>query len=340
MSNLISIVMAVHNGMPYLPDSINSILKQSWQDFEFIIVDDASNDGSLERIREINDERITLIVNPQRAGLAASLIIGLEASKGEFIARMDADDVSLPARFERQLDLIKAHPEIDICGTWARTIGSKPRQLWQYPASDANIKAEMLFASVLVHSSVMLRRKSIEAHNIRYNEKLEAAQDYELWVRLSNEVTFANLPEVLVEYRLHENQVGEQRSSAQRQVADSVRESQLNNLGIAASKQEIALHHQLSRWDFGNSSKDLREIESWLEKLLKANTDGKLFDQRALESAVEQRWWAACRAHVSNGKVTWEMYRASSLSSLADRSALQKATLYAKTVTRELGLRH
>ena len=129
---------------------------------------------------------------------------------------MDADDVSWPQRIERQLAFMSENADIDICGCWAQTIGEEPNQLWEYPTSDAQIEAEMIFASVLVHSSVMMRKASIMKYKIRYDENLTAAQDYELWVRLLHRTQAANLTEILCYRRMGDNNISVRRERAQR----------------------------------------------------------------------------------------------------------------------------
>lgn len=337
MNKQVSVVMAVHNGLPYLSDAVESILAQSWEDLEFIIIDDASTDESIKVLSQFADERIRIIQNAKRGGLAKSLNSGIDTSKGDYIARMDADDVSLPKRLERQITFMQTRPELDICGTWARTIGHKPEQLWQYPDADAYIKAEMLFASVLVHSSVMLRRDSVLAHDIRYNEKLEAAQDYELWTRMMDKLVFANVPELLLEYRLHSDQVGVRQGDKQQEVADDVRIKLLEKIGVDASQIEIDLHQAIARWDFGGSYANLDAIESWLIKLKEANELSSLFLEDALGQALEQRWWAACRTQIHLGTEAWRTYQSSPIAVLGNRTLRDKATFFAKSVSRSLG---
>ena len=297
----VSVVMAVHNGLPYLKEAVESVLGQTWRDFEFIVVDDASTDGSLELLESYEDARIRLMRNGQQAGLAASLNKGMDAAQGEFIARMDADDISLPGRLAQQVAFMRAQPEVAICGAWAQTIGGGRAQVWRYPSEDADIKAELLFASVLVHSSVMMRRSALDAHTLRYDEGLAQAQDYDLWVRAAEVLRLANLPKVLLRYRLHADQVGEQAGSGQQAVADEVRDKQLAHLGVEAIATDRNWHHRIARWDFGDTLEDLAQVERWLQTLLEANQQSQRYARASLERVIEARWWAACRAHVRHG---------------------------------------
>lgn len=335
----VSVLLAVYNGMPYLPEAIESLWAQTFSDFELILIDDASTDGSADYLQSLSDPRIRLLRNQQQQGLAASLNARLAQARGEYMARMDADDISLPRRLERQVAYLEAHPEISICGSWARTFGEGKEQLWRYPEQDAEIKAEMLFASVLVHSSVMLRASHVKELNVRYDESLEAAQDYALWANLQDRVKFANVPEVLLRYRLHLEQVGSKKGDLQQQVANQVREEQLALLGASASEQEKALHHRLARWDFAGGLEALPSIERWLQRLLEASMSSPFFDSEALGQTLERRWWAACRAQARQGLQAWAIYRDSKIADLGRRSAFDRGLFAAKSLAYSMGLR-
>lgn len=138
----ISVIMSVYNGMPYLKEAVQSILKQTFKDFEFIVVNDASTDDSWQYLKGLNDKRIKLIINEKNLGLATSLNDGIKIAKGNFIARMDADDVSKPDRLEVQYKFLTKNPEIDLCGSWADIIDEKGKIVAEkkYPVKNLDIK--------------------------------------------------------------------------------------------------------------------------------------------------------------------------------------------------------
>jgi hypothetical protein len=331
--------MAVHEGQPYLPEAVESILGQTFNDFEFLIIDDASTDGSSEYLASLSDSRIRLLANKTNLGLTRSLNRGLDEARGEYVARMDHDDISLPDRLAAQVAYLDAHPEVDVLGTWARTLGLNPEQTWRYPLADADIRAEMLFASVLVHSSVMLRRASLEAHELRYDPAIARAQDYELWTRAAPHLHFANLDEVLLRYRVHPGQVGAQQHAEQQAVADTVRAGQLKALGLQPSAEELALHNAIARWEFSPGAADVDRVEGWLLRLAEANRQSGRFAPDSLVRALERRWWPACRRARALGLDAWRRYRASPLSGGAERSLRQKSAFFADSVLREWGFR-
>lgn len=323
--------MAVHNGLPYLHEAVGSILSQTYGGFEFVVVDDASTDGSGEMVHSLDDGRLRVITNKKQLGLSRSLNKGLAAANGKYVARMDHDDISLPQRLAFQLRYMERHSEIDVLGTWARTIGLRPEQTWRYPTGDAEIKAEMLFNSTLVHSSVMLRRRSFAKLGLRYDPKIDRAQDYEFWTRAIEQLRFANLGKVLQRYRIHRAQVGKLEGRQQRTVAAQVRLRQLETLGLHPSTAQFQLHNRISQWEFPNSRAGLWEVESWLLTLRAANQESKSYSLIIFDRVLERRWWVACRRMASTlGGHAWDFYTASVLSKAGSRSYADKAVFWAK----------
>lgn len=201
----VSVIMSVYNCEEFLGEAVSSILGQTFRDFEFIIVDDGSTDRSLEVLRSFDDDRIRIIENESNIGLTRSLNIGLSGARGEYIARMDADDISLSERLSRQVSFLDAHPEVGLAGCTTRSIdrdGKIVRQLG-HPESDYDIKRFLYINNRFVHSSVMIRRSVLDKYG-GYNERLKMAQDYELFLRLSPHTKFANLSEPLHLWRLND----------------------------------------------------------------------------------------------------------------------------------------
>jgi len=329
--------MAVHNGLPFLPEALESILRQSFRDFELIVIDDASSDGSSQMLRDVKDQRLRMITNRKQLGLSRSLNKGLAAAKGKYVARMDHDDVSLPGRLVAQFNYLEGHPKVNVLGTWARTLGLNREQTWDYPTSDSEIRAEMLFSPVLVHSSVMLRRSSFAKYKLRYDPKVTRAQDYELWARGAQYLRFANLDRVLLQYRIHPQQIGYRHGSQQQAMAVKVRGRQLKALGLQPSQVELRLHNSISQWRFPASRAGLQDVERWLLAIRVANQDTRLYEVGGLDAVLERRWWAACRSAVSLGRSAWNLYKSSTLAQRNKRSATDQAVFWFKALLREAG---
>lgn len=205
----VSIVMAVRNGLPYLAQSVDSILDQTLRDFEFIIINDASTDATQQVIESYADPRIRLVNLAQNIGQTASLNQGLRLATAPYIARQDADDVSKPERLATQLDFLRNHPDHLLVGTAADLIDSRSRvtSVSAMPATDAEIRASFAdHNNAFYHGSVMFRQTVLDSVGL-YREGFRTSQDYDYWLRISEHGKVANLPAPLYQYRLHEGQM-------------------------------------------------------------------------------------------------------------------------------------
>ena len=221
MSPDVSVVMSVYNGGPFLGQAIESILGQSHSDFEFIVIDDGSSDDSADTIASYRDARLRVVRHTENAGLATRLNEGFALASGRYIARMDADDVSLPDRLARQIKFMKAHAYVGACGTWVDVAGDGVSQRWEYPASHKAIHARLLFDCAMAHPTVMFDRIRLQKARLSYDSSYPCAQDYDLWCRAVEDLSLANLPEVLLVRRLHAGQVGRRDANGQQRVGRS-----------------------------------------------------------------------------------------------------------------------
>ena len=199
--------MPVYNGEKYLTGAIESILRQSFSDFEFIIVNDGSTDTTDAIVGSFNDSRIVYIKNNENHGLVSSLNTGIKATRGQYIARMDADDISLSGRLQRQLDFLRAHPDVDIVGSAMKRIDAydRPSALLHRPTKHLDIKWASLFSTPMFHPTVMAKA-SVFKDNL-FDAELHNSEDYELWSRLlfTTPTKFANISEPLLNYRVYSN---------------------------------------------------------------------------------------------------------------------------------------
>lgn len=218
----ISVVLPVYNGNKYLAEAIDSILAQTYSDFELIMIDDGSTDGS-EKILgkyEKADARVRVILRENR-GLASTLNDSIDLACGEWIARMDQDDIALPYRFERQLEWLEK-TGADIAGSWVRRFGTFDKRIVKLHQSDEAIKMEMMFCSPFAHPSVMMRTSLIKC--LRYDSVWDKAEDYDLWERAAEAGwKMTNVPEVLLLYRVHLDQISTQTSNRQQQLSQDIR---------------------------------------------------------------------------------------------------------------------
>ena len=224
----ISVIMSVYNGARFLREAVDSILQQSFTDFEFIIVDDASTDETQAILAGYGDKRIRLLRNTQNVGLTISLNRALVVARGRYIARMDADDISLPKRFEQQVEHLDAHQDVLALGTSADIVDARGvfYRRMPVPVCHEDVVIWLLINCSIVHGSVMFRNRA----DIRYNESFKAAQDYDLWVRLLETGRMANLPEVLYLWRDHAQSVTSARYEMQSALAREIARRHLSNV--------------------------------------------------------------------------------------------------------------
>ena len=236
----VTVLMAVYNGMTYLRQAVESILTQTFRDFEFLVINDGSTDDSRAIIASYDDSRIRILDNPENIGLTRSLNRGLAAARGELIARQDADDVSHPCRLEKQVLFLDSRPSVVLVGSQARFINEwgQPSisRLWWKANTPAGIRFQLLFDSPFFHTSTIFRRKVIWGVLRGYDETFKTSQDFELWSRVLKIYEAANLSEILVDQRSHPNSVSSNYSSVNAHRVERVFEENLNTvLGVGHS---------------------------------------------------------------------------------------------------------
>lgn len=202
----VTVLMPVYNADRYLVPAIESILRQTFKEFELLIINDASTDGSGKIIASFSDKRLRVVDNENNLGVTKTLNRGLHLAEGELIARQDADDLSHPERLARQVTFLRAHPDIALVGTQALIIdewGNYKRILRDRPHHHIAIKWDLLFDNSFVHTSVMFRNKIVRDTLGGYDPSFVACEDYELWSRVAEVGQVANLPSCLVWHRMH-----------------------------------------------------------------------------------------------------------------------------------------
>ena len=248
----VSVLLPACNAAPFLREAVASILQQTEPNFELILVDDGSSDGTADLVRELaaGDGRIRCFFQ-QNQGVVATLNRGLALCRGDFIARMDADDVAHPQRLERQLALLRSKPDVVICGSEAILIG-EGRGRWRRPRSDASCRAWQLLAPCFIHPTVMFRRSVVDA-GVRYRAAYAHAEDYEFWSQVGALGKMENIREPLLSYRVHAAQVTRTRRPEQVEMHVAVAASNLAGAGVAVDRSQLAAilfpaTSELSRW--------------------------------------------------------------------------------------------
>ena len=206
MAPLVSILMPVYKTAPYLSEAMDSMLCQTFKDFELIVLDDYSPDNAEEILDSYDDPRIVRYKGEKNAGLSNVLNVGIGMARGKYIARMDSDDISLPQRLQVQVDYLEKHPDVDLVSVGMRLFGAK-EGTWVRELNPEKVKIEAMFHSPVLHASSVWRKEAFEKQGLRFRQEMVPAEDYDLWTRaMLKGLKLVNLPEVLYEYRIHEAQ--------------------------------------------------------------------------------------------------------------------------------------
>jgi glycosyltransferase involved in cell wall biosynthesis len=209
----VSVLMPVHNAGVHLEPAVRSILAQSFSDFEFIVVDDASTDGSDRVLASFGDPRIRVVRSETNLGVVGALNLGLDCCRGRYVARMDADDLSHPDRLSAQVAFMEDRPDVALCGTDIDILcelkTDRRTTSWVVPGGSELLRFRMLFDNPFCHPTVMMRTALLRRHAFRYDAQAPHAEEFDLWRRISEVAGIANLDRRLLTYRIHDSQVSQ-----------------------------------------------------------------------------------------------------------------------------------
>lgn len=294
VNNMVSVIMSNFNTPEeFLRSSIESVLNQTYKNFEFIIIDDCSTDNSLDIIRSYDDKRIRILKNEKNLGITKSLNRGLAIAQGEFVARMDADDICLPQRFEKQVEFLKNNPQVIVCGAGVELIGnwqgkySHQRLCREIPDKET-FRIQLLFGNYpnIVHPTAMFDRKKLDLYKIKYNEDYIYAQDYRMWVSCSEHGECENIPETLLYYRVHGGAVSGSKKEQQDACALGIMKEQLLKLGLDLTEEYEEIHRNflLERKEYSLKCK------KWIKIILNQNKKQGVYDHKRLKKILWGKW--------------------------------------------------
>lgn len=294
---LVSVIMPVYNGEKYIAEAIESILNQTFQDFELLIINDCSTDETVSIINLYGDKKIRLIHNDTNLGLARVRNVGIKNAQGKYIAWLDSDDISLNTRLEKQVNLLENNPAIGMCGTWVETIGDA-EYVWQYPIASDTIKATMLFHNCFATSSVMLRKDILDKYEYVFDLDYPPAEDYDLWEKISRQYKVANIAEILTHYRLHSLQTtfSDEARKIQLESAWNVQARMLQSINIIPNEKEKEIHLKIGlQGDYKVTiHSDLKSVHDWLSKLYTANLAYKKFADKTFNQTLSNQLYTLC----------------------------------------------
>jgi glycosyltransferase involved in cell wall biosynthesis len=285
----VSVLIPVYNKAPYLRECLESVFRQSHSDFEVIAVDDRSTDDSLAILRSISDPRLRIIELPENRGPAGAANAGLDAARGEYIVRLDADDIAVPERVALQVAYMDAHPEVGASGGQLKLFGGEDES-WSYPLSPDACAAQLVFGVPVSQGASIMRRSVLERHGLRYDPSWpRVGEDWLFWVRMARHTRFGNLDKVLILYRR-----GEQNSAHGRdRVADNLflQREVFRSMGIPFTEEELDLHLLgLRIFKLRPDRQRIRGLRAWYDRLLELNAERCFAPHDAFKERVEQLW--------------------------------------------------
>ena len=280
---VISVVMATYNGERYIAEAIESVLKQSYTHFEFIIVDDGSTDATADIVASYSDARIVYLKKDINSGIADSLNLGISKARGVYIARMDDDDVCTPNRFEEQLKIFEYNPELIVCGTSTLLDHDKKKY---YPETHDDIKMNLLFTNPITHPTVMIKKAVFT--DFKYNPDFVPSEDYDLWTRLIFEGQFYIIQSPLLYYRYRKDSETSSRRKEQLQLNAKLSLAFFKRLELDVLNGSYEFIRIFASRDYSISGSTLREFIIWFDNLKQLNFERHLFSAQRFNVIVEQ----------------------------------------------------
>lgn len=311
----ISVIMSVYNTKAqWLREAIESILNQTYSGFEFIIVLDCPTDGCDAVVWEYasKDERIKVLPNETNLGLTCSLNKALAQASGRYIARMDADDVAMPDRFEKQIAYMEENPDVVVLGGRVYTEGSNATAQYEWSPDQDVLKIRMLFRNVGVpHPTAMIRKSVLDEQGIAYTEAVKKSQDYKLWTDLMHHGKIMILPDVVLMYRMHEGQISAGKAS-QMGYAQAIAKEQAEKLLGELNETELTLHLSMTGPELPGDN--LVELDQYLKRIRHINSCKQVYDSKKLARELDYMW---CQKAVRRAAIekkfdmlfNWRMFR-------------------------------
>lgn len=314
----VSVVMPVYNGEKYLKEAIDSILNQTYTDFEFIIINDGSQDKTKDIIFSYSDRRIVYLENEVNKGIVVTLNRGIDASKGKYIARFDADDIADSTRLEKQVLYMESHEDVCVLGTGMKIFGKNVMTQTRAFAINSNkLKSELLFSSCIAHPTVIIRKKTLDENKFKYDVNFAGAEDYHLWWRMANVGKIAMIDEPLHYYRIHENQITQKYTEKDKEILENFILVRMHNLKIELTEKEIKVFLNYCCGEYKKFfEEEIKCFIDILSQIIRNNKENKYFEQTSLKevcglavtylinnSAIDKLDWKKCYKYAVHKRI-------------------------------------
>jgi len=329
----VSVFMPVYNAGIDLIEAVQSILDQTFTDFEFVIVNDGSTDNSMELLQKFNDSRIRIINNDGNKGLIASLNIGLELCVGEYIVRMDQDDISLPSRIEKQVEFMDQHPEYGLIGSWFQDFGDNiETKLVCYSSDDTQIRIRHLYQTHISHPTALLRNSVIKAHNLRFDPAFVHGEDYEFWVRMSAYCKLSNIPELLVLKRDHIHNITNKYAQTMQDTCAKVKLKQFHQMGLELHADDVNLYSKFADGEWAFNKAEMDTLAQLLEKIKRANEQSCFILPTVYNNYLAAKFFHLCYNNTAIGKQGWKRFQSSSFPAYYHSNSFEKVKFRIKSL--------
>ena len=299
----VTVFIAVFNRAQLLREAIDSVLRQTFTDFELLVIDDGSNDDSVAVIKSYTDRRLRLVCNDGNAGIPITRQRGLDLARGRYFAVLDSDDLAPPGRLARQVAYLDRRLEIAIVGGWTRKLRRDGRGLrfgvQTLPLRPDELHARLLFRTCHRHSTIAGRTSIMRDYG--YSSEFPVAEDFDLFSRVAERHRLANLPVVLSHRRDHPGRITHEQADLVRAMNLKIVARQLDGLRIPYSRDELDLHYLLARIDKEAIVPDRRLLDraaDWFNRLADANRSARIYQPKALAKVISRMWIKVCRRSI------------------------------------------
>ena len=299
---ILSVLMPVFNSELFVAEAIESILNQTFKDFEFLILDDTSTDKSFRIIKDFEqqDPRIKVYRNDKNLGVVGSRNKLINHSKGKYIAWIDSDDIAIKKRFEKQINFLEAHPEIGMTGAYPVIIDENGNKIikWWFETDPQKLKIELFFHSPFLSSSVVIRKSALPQN--RYDSNFAVAEDFDLYSKISENSDIANIPEFLVKYRINSKGLSKSNTEKMEQLSVQVIKEHAERLGIELEENTIK-NLRKAKTALKINFEEIPEIERSMILLKNLLLEKEDFRKTAIEEVIQKYWFETCRKSTHNG---------------------------------------
>lgn len=284
----LTVIMPVYNGEKYLVEAIESVLNQTFADFDLLVLNDNSSDSTSEILENFckKDDRVKVITKLKNEGPANLRNEGIEKANSPLIALLDADDIALPTRFEKQIQVLEADNELALCGTWFTIFGDKKEKIIKHAVAHDDLKVQFLHSCGLGNSTVMFKKSAIK--DLRFEHEYVPAEDYGLWSEFIANSKFYNIPESLVRYRWHPGNISQTKEENLRVAEIAIKKRQLTRLGIDQNSNTAIYYVNAVCLKRKLSFEDIKQTITASNELLEKNKTLNFYNQSVFQKHIER----------------------------------------------------